>query len=72
VLDNYVYATTSPVYLKVGASRPRSPEDARYFVAWVDRVIEATGAHPDWRSPAEKAQVLARLREAQAVYRALE
>ncbi len=72
VLDNYTYATTSPVYLNVAQTRPRSPADARFFVAWVERVIEATNAHPDWRSAAEKAQVLARLRDAQAVYRALE
>ncbi len=40
VLDLYPYATTSPIYLD-GAGRRAAPEDAAYFVAWLDRVIEA-------------------------------
>ena len=72
VLDNYIYGTTSPVYLRVGEEGPRSPEDARFFVAWIDRVIETTSAYPDWRSAEEKASVLARLRQAQGVYRSLQ
>src|SRR5260370_1385889 len=31
VLDNYVYATTSPVYATISGKPPRSPEDAKYF-----------------------------------------
>jgi len=37
VLDNYAYATTSPVYVTIAGRAPRSPEDARYFAAWIDR-----------------------------------
>jgi hypothetical protein len=72
VLDNFVYATTSPIYLSAGGARPRSPEDARYFVAWIDHLIAATDAYPDWNSAAEKAGVLARLRDARAVYQRLD
>ena len=72
VLDNYLYGTTSPVYLQVGDERPRSTDDARFFVAWIERVIEATGGYPDWRTADEKTAVLSRLRQAQAVYRALQ
>ncbi|MBV8495833.1 MAG: CehA/McbA family metallohydrolase, partial [Gammaproteobacteria bacterium] len=36
ILDNFVYATTSPVYVSVNGAQPRSSEDARYFVAWID------------------------------------
>jgi dipeptidyl aminopeptidase/acylaminoacyl peptidase len=68
VLDNYVYATTSPVYLTIAGRAPRSPEDARYFEAWVDRVTEATSAYPDWNSPGEKHDVLDRLARAKAVF----
>jgi TolB protein len=68
VLDNYVYATTSPVYLTIAGHAPRSPADAAWFGAWIDRVREATERHPDWNSPAEKAAVLARLAAARAVY----
>ncbi len=68
VLDTYVYATTSPIYVSVAGRRPRSPEDARYFAAWVDRMTETTAAYPDWNSAAEKAGVLNRLAQARAVF----
>jgi len=42
VLDNYVYATTSPIYVTVGGKKARSPEDAKYFVAWIERMIDTT------------------------------
>ena len=70
VLDNYPYATTSPIYLSV-ANRPfKAPRDAAFFTAWIDRVLQATDGYPDWNSPAEKAGVLQRLREARAWYAA--
>jgi Tol biopolymer transport system component len=72
VLDNYVYATTSPVYVTIAGQAPRSPQDARYFAAWIDRVTEATSAYPDWNSPAEKHGVLDRLARARAVFLELE
>jgi hypothetical protein len=72
VLDNYVYATTSPVYIAIGGRMPRSPEDARYFAAWIDRVTEATAAYPDWNNPDEKHDVLGRLAQAKAVFAGLE
>jgi TolB protein len=72
VLDNYVYATTSPVYVTIAGGTPRSPQDARYFAAWIDRVTEATSAYPDWNSPAEKHDVLERLARAKAVFTGLE
>jgi len=72
ILDNFVYATTSPIYVSVRGERPRSSADARYFEAWIDHLIETTGAYPDWNSPGEKAAVLAQLRDARAVYQRLE
>ena len=70
--DNYLYATTTPVYLSVAGQPPRSVEDARYFLAWIERVREATSAYPDWRSAAEKQSVLDRLAAAAAIFRAKE
>jgi len=72
VLDNYVYATTSPVYVTIGGKPPRSPEDAKYFAAWISRTIDVTSSYPDWNSPAEKEYVLKRLAEAKAVYEKLQ
>jgi hypothetical protein len=72
VLDNYVYATTSPVYVTIGSKRPRSPVDAKYFAAWITRTIDVTSQYPDWNSPTEKEYVLKRLAEAKTVYEKLE
>lgn len=71
VLDNFVYATTSPVYVSVAGAPPRSPPDARFFEAWIDHLAQTTSAYPDWNSPAEKAGVLRQLQDARAVYQRL-
>jgi hypothetical protein len=68
VLDNYVYATTSPVYATISGKPARPPEDAKYFSAWIDRVIDATTQYPDWNSAAEKAGVLGKLAQAKQVF----
>jgi TolB protein len=72
VLDNYVYATTSPVYVSIAGQAPRSPQDARYFAAWIDRTTETTAAYPDWNSEQEKLSVLERLAQAKAIFEAME
>ncbi len=72
VLDNYAYATTSPIYVSIAGRAPRSAADARYFAAWIDRVTESTASYPDWNSEAEKRHVLERLAAARAVYADLE
>jgi TolB protein len=72
VLDNFVYATTSPVYITVGGARPRSPADARFFEAWITHLAERTQAYPDWNSAQEKAGVMQQLTDALAVYRTLQ
>ncbi len=72
VLDKYVYATTSPVYVTIGGKAPRSPEDAKYFAAWIARTIEVTSNYPDWNSAAEKEYVLKRLGEAKGIYEGME
>jgi TolB protein len=72
VLDTYVYATTSPIYITVAQRKPRSPEDARYFAAWIDRITETTAAYPDWNSAAEKRGVLDRLAQARTVFAAMQ
>jgi TolB protein len=72
VLDNYAYATTSPVYVTVAGAKPRSPEDAKYFAAWTARTVEITNAYPDWNSTHEKDLVMKRLNDAKAVYEGME
>jgi Tol biopolymer transport system component len=69
VLDLYPYATTSAIYLDAPA--PPAPEDAAYFVAWMDRVVEAALARGGWNSEQEKTDTLAYLNAAREQYRAL-
>ena len=69
VLDNYVYATTSPIYVTIGGKKARSPEDAKYFVAWIERTMNTTSQYPDWNSVAEKENVMGRLEEAKKILR---
>jgi TolB protein len=68
VMDNYTYATTSPVYADIGGKRAYSKEDADYFKAWIGRTIAITDQYPDWNSAEEKAGVMKKLRDARAVY----
>lgn len=69
VLDLYPYATTSPIYFD--APPPPAPHDAAYFVAWIDRVIQAAEARGGWNSEEEKADTLSYLNSARDKYRAL-
>jgi hypothetical protein len=70
VLDAYPYATTSPVYVVVGDKPARSPEDAAYFAAWLDRVLEQAEAHTGYNDAAEREATLSELRRAREIYRA--
>jgi hypothetical protein len=68
VLDMYPYATTSPIYITVAGSQPRPTEDAAYFIAWIDRMIDAAKSNQDWNTEAEKTAVLEMLSSARKVY----
>jgi hypothetical protein len=68
VLDLYPFASTSPVYVKVGDQPVRSPADASWFVRWVDRVTAAASAHTGWNTPAEREATLAQLARARDEY----
>ena len=68
VLDIYPWATTSPLYVEVGNDVRRSPEAARYFLAWIDRVQSATEHNPQYRTPAERDVILQDLKRARAFY----
>ncbi|HEV8695418.1 MAG TPA: CehA/McbA family metallohydrolase, partial [Lysobacter sp.] len=54
VLDLYPYATTNPVWLDSPSSAPRARENAAYFVAWLDRMIEAADARDEYNDAEEK------------------
>ena len=69
VLDLYPYATTSPIYFD--APPPPAPADAAYFVAWMDRVIQAAEARGGWNAESEKTATLEYLNAARDKFRAL-
>jgi TolB protein len=68
VFDIYPYASTSPVYVTVGGRPPRSPDDADYFLAWLDRLASAAAANPDYNDAGERAAVLAHIETARDFY----
>jgi Tol biopolymer transport system component len=68
ILDLYPYATTSPIYMAVAGSAPKSPGDAAYFIAWIDRVIEGARSNHDWNKDEEKESILRLLDQARGVY----
>ena len=67
-LDIFPYATTSPIYLTVGGKPARSPEDARFFMAWIDRMRASVEAHKDWNTGGERQETLDMLARARAEY----
>ena len=68
VLDVYPYATTSPVYVSVGGRPARSRADAEFFLAWIDRLLDAARAHGGWNTEEEKDRVLSSLGGARAEF----
>jgi len=71
VLDLYPFASTSPIYVRVGDRPVRSPDDAAFFVRWIERVEAATRASTAWNTPAEQAGTLRTLADARAVFSSL-
>jgi hypothetical protein len=72
VLDDYVYATTSPIYVSVAGSAPKPTADAAFFISWIDRLVETAKANKSWNTTAERASVLQMLDQARQVYVSLQ
>ncbi len=71
VLDLYPYATTSPIYVEV-AGKPVDPgQDAAYFMAWIDRLMEAAESNSAWNTTVEKQAVMTLLRNTRGIYASL-
>jgi TolB protein len=68
ILDAYPYATTSPIYINVPGSTPDAKADAKYFMAWIDRLTQAAQANKDWNTQQEKERVLEMLSQARRIY----
>ena len=68
ILDLYPYATTSPVYVSMAGAPLISTEDARYFGAWMGRLITAAQSSVNWNTETEKQAVLATFEGARQKY----
>jgi dipeptidyl aminopeptidase/acylaminoacyl peptidase len=66
ILDVHPYATTSPIYVRVGGAPIRSTPDAEYFLAWIDRLERGVLAHTDWNTEQEKVNAV--IRQARAEF----
>jgi hypothetical protein len=65
------FAQTSPVYVQVGQDRGIVPEDARFFLNWIDREIKFYENLPAFRSDSDRQAMLEFFRKARAVYERL-
>ena len=68
ILDIYPFGTTSPIYVTVDEAPVRSGTDAAYFLAWMDRLLDAARGHEGWNGAEERSNVLGMLAEARAVW----
>jgi hypothetical protein len=68
VLDDYVYATTSPIYMTVEGSVPKPAEESAFFSSWIDRLVEATKANGNWNTTSERVSILEMLEHARQIY----
>lgn len=68
IADLYPYGHTNPVWVEVAGKPAQAPEDARYFVRWMDRVIAEAKARDDYNDAGERAETLDYLEAARAIF----
>jgi len=64
-----LYAHARPIYVTVDGAGVSRPNDAAYFVEWIDRLIEMCETKGVYSSDADRASVVALFREGQTYYR---
>jgi hypothetical protein len=64
-----LYAHTSPVYISVAGRPAGSAEDARYFLAWINRLWDTVEERDRIPGADLKAEVQSQIDRARAVYR---
>jgi hypothetical protein len=70
ILDLYPFASTSPIYVRLGDARPSCGEDAEYFLKWIDLVTQRVRADTNWNTAAERGQTLETIARARAIFAA--
>jgi hypothetical protein len=69
VLDLMPMATTSPVYVTIAGAPQRSPDDGRYFAAWIARLDSTAARFDAYNDARERASTLRVIRESAQVMR---
>jgi hypothetical protein len=69
VFDGPAFAHTSPVWLQVGESPVISPDDAQFFVEWIDKLIQVLSARNRFEKTEDRLAVERVFRQAQDRYR---
>jgi hypothetical protein len=67
--DAYAFAHTSPVYVFLGDAKIASPDDARFWAGWIDKLIERTAQRGRFATPARREQVIRIFERAREFYR---
>ena len=62
------FAHTSPVYVQVGNGRGAVPEDAKFFVDWIDREVKFYQRYSGFRGEQDREAMLEIYRKARVVY----
>ncbi|MBN2184174.1 MAG: CehA/McbA family metallohydrolase [Candidatus Krumholzibacteriota bacterium] len=70
-VGEYLFAHTSPVYLNLQAQRIFKPEDAEYFVRWIDCLLDIVRRRDDWPCEADSVHAGTRLIEGRDYYQTL-
>jgi TolB protein len=66
--DDAAFAHTSPVYVYLGDRPIRSPEDARFYVDWIDQLIDRVEKRGRFATPEKKQEVVDLFRRARQVF----
>lgn len=66
--DTATFAHTSPIYVTMANQPIRSPEDARFFTDWIDRLIQRVHQRGQFSTPARKQEVVELFTRAREIY----
>ena len=68
VNDTYLFAHTSPVYCKVDGRGAELREDGKFFVNWIDQLIDMARQRGKYASEEQRQEVIELFRESRAYY----
>ncbi len=67
--DTAAFAHTSPVYVRFGDRKAVSAEDVRFYIRWIEQLIERTQTQGRFATPARRQEVVELFQKALEIYR---